>query len=71
MRAELEARGVTHLLIDLEGLNFLLLHDPKGTHMAAARFFLTEFIPACGQAVYQDSLVRVYRLTCTAKASAG
>lgn len=71
MRAELEARGVTHLLIDLEGLNFLLLHDPKGTHMAAARFFLTEFVPACGQAVYQDSLVRIYRLTCTAKVSAG
>jgi hypothetical protein len=66
MRRELEARGATHLLIDLEGLNFLLLHDPKGTHRAAAKFFLTEFLPECGDAVYQDSLVRVYRLTCTA-----
>ncbi len=72
MRAELESRGVTHLLIDLEGLNFLLLHDPKGTHMAAARFFLTEFLPACGEPVYKDSLLRLYRLTCMAGApSAG
>jgi hypothetical protein len=69
MRHVLRARGATHLLIDLEGLNFLLQHDPKGAHLAAARFFLNEFLPACGEQVYQDPLVRIYRLTCLAQSA--
>ncbi len=70
LRSRLEARGVSHLLLDLEGLNFLLLHDPRGSHRTAATFLLNEFLPACGQAVYQDALVHVYRLTCPAQAEA-
>jgi hypothetical protein len=64
MRQVLVARGATHVLVDLEGLNFLLQHDPKGSHLSAARFFLNEFLPACGEQVYQDPLVRIFRLSC-------
>jgi hypothetical protein len=70
MEALLASRGVTHLLLDLEGLNFLLLHDPRGSHAAAAEFFVNEFFPRCGETVYQDPLVRVYRLACTGDARA-
>lgn len=65
MAAELAGRGITHLLLDLEGLNFLLQHDPTGAHFRAGSFFLNQFLPACGQLEYEDPLVRIYRLLCT------
>ena len=71
MEAQLHSRGITHVLVDLEGLNFLLGHDPKGTHAAAARFYLREFLPQCGKQIYEDPLVHIYRLTCSSQASAG
>jgi hypothetical protein len=64
MEARLQSRGITHLLVDLEGLNFLLGHDPKGTHAAAARFYLREFLPLCGKQIYEDPLVHIYQVTC-------
>jgi hypothetical protein len=71
MTTALESNEVTHILIDLEGLNFLLGHDPKGTHDAAARFYLREFLPQCGQLLFEDTLVQIYRLACTTRLSAG
>jgi 4-amino-4-deoxy-L-arabinose transferase-like glycosyltransferase len=68
--AELSARGITHLLLDLEGLNFMLRHDPRGTHLEAARFFLDEFQPACAESIFEEPLVRLYRLTCSAPEAA-
>jgi 4-amino-4-deoxy-L-arabinose transferase-like glycosyltransferase len=64
MADALAAQGATHVLLDLEGLNFLLLHDPEGDHLRAAKFFLDEFLPECGKPVYRGTRVQVYRLAC-------
>lgn len=64
MTFELAARGVTHVLVELESLSFLIQHDPKGTHRAAGEFFLTSYLPECGRLQYEDSFTQVYRLTC-------
>jgi len=71
MSAALGSDGVTHVLLDLEGLNFLLSHDPRGTHEAAARFYVREFLPVCGEPIYEDDHVQLYRLTCSIHPSAG
>jgi len=68
--AELSARGITHFLLDLEGLNFMLRHDPRGTHLGAARFFLDQFQPACAESIFEEPLVRLYRFTCSAAEAA-
>ena len=59
----LRDRGVTHLLVDLEGMAFLLQHDPTGLHAAAADF-LQEYAPACLDAEFESEKAVVYRLDC-------
>jgi hypothetical protein len=59
----LRARGVTHLLIDLEGMSFMLQHDPTGLHAAAAHF-MQEYAPACLEGLVDTEKVRLVRLTC-------
>jgi hypothetical protein len=61
--AALRAGGVTHLMVDLEGMAFLLQHDPTGLHAAAADF-LQEYAPACLDTVATTEKVLLARLTC-------
>ena len=59
----LRARGVTHLLVDLEGMAFMLQHDPTGLHAAAAGF-LQEYASACLDTLFESEKVVLYRVEC-------
>jgi hypothetical protein len=59
----LRTRGVTHLLVDLEGMAFMLQHDPTGLHAAAADF-LQEYAPACLEAEFDTPKTILFRLSC-------
>jgi hypothetical protein len=56
--------GVTHLLVDLEGMNFMLLHDPTGLHAAAAAMLTHEYAPVCLEVVVGTEKAQLLRLTC-------
>jgi hypothetical protein len=62
--ARLRERGVTHVLLDREGMSFMLLHDPSGVHARAAAFFASDFAPACltPTAIYEK--VTLYAIAC-------
>ena len=61
---ELRATGVTHLLVDLEGMNFLLRHDPTGIHAQASRVLIEEYAPTCLAPLLATDKVALYRLDC-------
>jgi hypothetical protein len=61
----MQESGVTHILIDVEGLSFFNYHDIDGRHQRAASYFFDEFVPSCGNRVYGDEAVLVYEITCT------
>ena len=63
LTAALREREVTHLLVDLEGLSFLLNHDPTGAHAVAASF-LADYAPVCLEAVFESEKVVLYRMEC-------
>lgn len=56
--------GATHLLLDHEGLGFMLAHDPAGSHASAASFLVEQFLPRCLDEVFRDEKVVLYRLVC-------
>jgi hypothetical protein len=60
----LEKRGVTHTLISLEGLNFILQHDPMDQHNAAAQYYFQQFREACTEEVYRDQYMIIDAITC-------
>jgi hypothetical protein len=62
--AWLRARGVTHVLLDLEGLAFMENHDPQEWHASAASFFLESFLPPCLDEVRRYEKVVLYALAC-------
>jgi hypothetical protein len=62
--AQLQAKGVTHLLLNREDLKFLLKHDPSGRTKRAAEFFHKVFLPACADEVYRDSYMLVVKIDC-------
>jgi len=56
--------GVTYVLVDLEGMSFLLQHDPTGLHASSAAFLLNDYRDACLQPVLTTSSISLMRLTC-------
>jgi 4-amino-4-deoxy-L-arabinose transferase-like glycosyltransferase len=64
MATQLEQWSVTHFLLDVEGLNFMLQHDPNGSHAAAAEIFFRSFEPVCLSEVRHDEKVVLYAFTC-------
>jgi hypothetical protein len=62
--AALRDRGVTHVLLDLEGLTFMLQHDPTQSHAKAASLFQKAFAPACLTEIRRDEKVILYALLC-------
>ncbi len=61
---DLLTAGITHIFLDLEGLNFFLQHDPEKRHADAASRFYDEFVPECGQLVFKDQSVQIYEVQC-------
>jgi hypothetical protein len=59
----LRARGMTHLLVDLEGMAFMLQHDPTGLHAAAARF-MQDYARACLETLVVSEKVQLSKLAC-------
>lgn len=62
--ARLRQQGVTHLLLDLDGMGFLLEHDPTGSHTIAANVFFQSFEPDCLTELRNDVQVVLYELSC-------
>lgn len=56
--------GVTHILLDLVGMNFFLNHDPHGKHTIAAEFYLHQFRQACTKEIYRDEYTILDEITC-------
>ncbi|MGD8814960.1 MAG: hypothetical protein PVI78_10860, partial [Anaerolineales bacterium] len=61
---KLRQDGITHLLLSLEDANYLFYYTPEDSHERNMRFFYEDFIPACGETIYEDEWVSVYELTC-------
>jgi hypothetical protein len=64
MTAYVRALGVTHVLVDLEGMSFLLQHDPTGAHRLAARFLTESYAPACLAPIFSAPKVTLFLLRC-------
>lgn len=64
LASALKERGVTHMLLSMEGLNFLLQHDPMGQHLAAAELYLHNFRQACTRELYRDQYMILDEITC-------
>jgi len=62
---QLRRMGITHLLVRVDSLNFMLLHDPAGQQTSSIEFLLTEYRPACTRAVYNQDEVTVDEITCS------
>lgn len=56
--------GVTHILLDLVGMNFFLNQDPYGKHTIAAEFYLNQFRQACTEELYRDEYMILDEITC-------
>ena len=62
--ARLKRRGVTHFLLDLDGMSFLHQHDPTGSHSSAANIFFQSFEPDCLTELRRDEQIVLYALSC-------
>jgi 4-amino-4-deoxy-L-arabinose transferase-like glycosyltransferase len=62
--ARLQARGVTHLLLNISDMECLLGHDPTGQHRRAMEFFSQEFRPLCTREIYRDHRTVLFEITC-------
>jgi hypothetical protein len=62
--ASLRRSGVTHMLVNLDGMNFLLQHDPSGIHNFAADTLVEEYGPACLRPVFVSDSAVAYKLVC-------
>ncbi len=60
----LKQRGATHFLLDLDGMRFLLQHDPTGSHAIAANVFFQSFEPDCLRELRRDEQIVLYALSC-------
>ncbi|NLF00994.1 MAG: hypothetical protein GX601_08450, partial [Anaerolineales bacterium] len=58
----LRGEGVTHLFFSRGDIGFMALHDPSGQHVAALRFFWSEFSGRHTRRVFSDEWVGVYEL---------
>jgi hypothetical protein len=56
--------GITHILISIEDLDFLLQHDPTGIMKEALTRVQKISTDECFTLAYQDQWVEIYRLTC-------
>ena len=65
--AQLQAEGVTYLLLNREDLKVVLAHEPSGRTEQAAEFFRKEFLPSCAEEVYRDSYMLLVKIDCGRK----
>lgn len=61
---QLRQQGITHLIGNVDSLNFFLRHDPLGIHTEAAEFYLHEFRPQCTENLFGDDQTVLDRITC-------
>jgi hypothetical protein len=62
--AQLQAKGVTHLLLNQADLEIILGLDPSGRTARAADYFREVFLPACGEEIYRDRHMLLVRIDC-------
>jgi hypothetical protein len=62
--AQLQAKGVTHLLLNQTDLEVVRFFDPSGRTERAAEFFQEAFLPACGEEIYRDPPILLVKLDC-------
>jgi hypothetical protein len=67
---ELDRRGITHLIGNVDSLNFFLRHDPLGDHEQAAEFYLREFRPECTVNLFGDDQTVLDLITCCRRGGA-
>ena len=60
----LSAKGITHLYLSLDDVDFILQHDPTNQHKMALEYFLDTIKPNCAEEVYGDQFGAIYALTC-------
>jgi 4-amino-4-deoxy-L-arabinose transferase-like glycosyltransferase len=61
---ELRAMGITHLLLNYQDLDFILLHDPTHQHYQAADLLLNNFSQSCTNEIYQDQWNILFEIDC-------
>lgn len=66
LRERLRQRGVTHLWVSRPDLEWLQKWDPGGWVGRSVRFLYEVFLPRCGERIYADAEVEIFRLTCLA-----
>jgi hypothetical protein len=59
---------VTHVLVDLEGANFMVQHDPTGEHRAGLGFAL-QSLDRCGEIVFSNEKTALYAWRCGSNAN--
>ncbi len=62
---DLKGQGITHILIDAEGLLYFDDHDPKGHHRGAADYFFEEFAPLCATLINNDKSTLIFEIVCS------
>ena len=63
-----EAIPFTHVLVDLEGANFMVQHDPTGEHRAGLGFALRS-LDRCGEIVFSNEKTALYAWRCGSNAN--
>jgi hypothetical protein len=59
----LQEKGITHILLSWDDVNFFVYgHDPNGVHDQALSFFLDDYAPKCADLVYEDDWTQLYEL---------
>jgi 4-amino-4-deoxy-L-arabinose transferase-like glycosyltransferase len=62
---ELGVKGITALLINKTDAKwFIDYHDPNRRHRQAFDYFYNTFIPACGDLIYVNNDIELYKISC-------
>lgn len=57
--------GITHLMLSSSDASFFIIgHDPDGFHRHAWDYYQNIFLPACGQSVFKDGGMELFRIDC-------
>lgn len=57
--------GVTYLMLSSSDAGFFITgHDPDGFHRRAWDYYQNVFLPACGQSVFKDGGMELFRIDC-------
>jgi hypothetical protein len=64
MALQLQSKGITHLLLSLDGLNYAMQFDRENQHEQAATFFLDRFQGMCAREIYRDDHAILFEFEC-------